>query len=327
MLLRPDMNRIWTLITPVLAAPTLLFGQLLEQPKILDGFAASVAGNLITITEVQERALRLNMAVPKDLPREQQNREFQINYLKSLNALIDEKLVIAEFEMKGGSIPEQAIKNQMEVVIENRFGGDQAKLLQALEQEQSTLASFKDSVRENIIVASMRNEALPPVSIPPVTVRAKYKADIAEYEVEGGTRFALLMLRGAGKDPAELRIKANEIREAAIGGRDFSALVRIHSAGPNSDEGGDQGYQEEKDLNATFRDALNRLNKGDISHAISLGSDIYLLKLIDRREKGLIPFADVQEQIESVMLEEARKRIEEAWMSRLRKKHSVIVYK
>ena len=309
--------------------PAGALAQALDPPQVLDGYAASVNGELITIGEVQEAAMALNRSTRPDATPEEKQRASQENFLKALQRLIDEKLMVAEFEANGGSIPDQAVKNRMETVIDENFGGDQSRLLRQLDLERRSMADFREQIRRQIAVVSMRHESLPEVTIPPRRLREVYEAGKDDrFNLEGGLRFRLLMLDATGRDPVGIRREAEALRQRVLAGtEEFADLVAKRSVGPNTKVGGDMGLVQEEDLNEVFATALARMEPGDVSPPLPLDDRICLLQLLERQSAGVQPFEAVKENIERELLRAEREKLEEAWLSRLRKKHSIILYR
>ena len=104
---------------------------------LLDGVAAYVNSEMITIGEVMSEVRRSPWADTAPELREKRLREL---YAATLNALIDRKLILAAAQKSKMELQSWAVDNRIREIVANNFDGDQTKL-------HDLLADRKDSLR------------------------------------------------------------------------------------------------------------------------------------------------------------------------------------
>lgn len=130
---------------------------------------------------------------------------------------------------------------------------------------------------------------------------------------------------------------AEALRNRAIAGEDFEALVRAHSEGSSAKDGGDLGYTKPGQLIPEFERALKEMQPGDLSDLVVSRYGVHLIQLIERQDPLQKPFSevsgDIQQQLqaqqqaslrEALILEQKRAAgsdevfVDKAWIELLR---------
>jgi parvulin-like peptidyl-prolyl isomerase len=79
--------------------------------------------------------------------------------------------------------------------------------------------------------------------------------------------------------------KAKELRERILAGEDFAALAKNNSEDVMSAPlGGDLGFMELDDLDKAFKDAVLKLEVGEISDVVETGYGYHIIQVLDKRE-------------------------------------------
>jgi len=288
---------------------------------LLDGVAAKVNGEAITIGDVLARiqGVRRRLAMRY---RGDELREKSLDvYRKAMDALIERKLVLEEYVAQEGQLPEWAVDNRINEIIHEDFDDDRAALMEALAEDHLTYEEWRNDIREQIIVASMRQEHVyRRVNVSARDVQQRYRSNLDEYRVAGSVRLRMIVLKKptTGKALNALREKAAALHEELLAGGDFGAAARAVSEGYNAEDGGDWGWVDPRDLRPELRDALQPLDAGQMAAPVETDEEIYLLQVEGRRDEKLADFADVQDEIEKELRAEQAERLYRAWMDALR---------
>jgi len=91
--------------------------------------------------------------------------------------------------------------------------------------------------------------------------------------------------------------KAKEIFELIAHDGDFVELAKKHSTGPSGKNGGDLGYFGEGQMVPPFSKAAFALKVGEVSEPVKTRFGWHLIKLEDRRESAMPPFAELKDRI------------------------------
>ena len=91
--------------------------------------------------------------------------------------------------------------------------------------------------------------------------------------------------------------KAKEIYELIAHDGDFVELAKKHSTGPSGPSGGDLGYFGAGQMVPEFSKAAFALKVGEVSEPVKTKFGWHLIKVEDRRESALPPFAQLRPRI------------------------------
>ena len=131
--------------------------------------------------------------------------------------------------------------------------------------------------------------------------RSLYKANTPRFERPEQTRAHHILLANTGADSFA---KAKELLEQLRKGESFEDAARKYSTDPSSaPRGGDLGFFGDGRMVRPFEVAVTALTKpGDISEPVESQFGYHLIRLDERRPKGVQSFEEVKAQL----LEEAR---------------------
>ncbi len=139
--------------------------------------------------------------------------------------------------------------------------------------------------------------------------RNVYQANVAKFEKPAQTRARHILLANSGPDSLQ---KAKDILAQLRAGASFEELAKSHSTDTGSAaRGGDLGFFGPGKMVRPFEDAVNSLAKpGDLSEPIESQFGYHIIRLDERREKAIQPFAEVRAQLlgeaRAAILNEAR---------------------
>jgi peptidyl-prolyl cis-trans isomerase SurA len=302
------------------------FAQPINPALPMEGYAAAVNARYITIGEVMssvaeaEDRLRTRYS-GADL--ESQRREL---FLSGLERLIERALIIEEFGKQEAVIPDRAIDDQVNEVARDRFGGDVSKLLDALAEEQITLDDFRTTLRERLIVASMRRrEVGDRIIISPRQLREVYEARQNVYQEPARTKVSLIYIR-IGEDAEAAHEEALAVKKRISDGESFAEVAKEISDDFSAALGGDWGWVDPTTLRSELKDALAQLPAGGTSEVIYTPDGYYLLQVVERREASVKSFEAVRKEIETELREKEADRMYREWMQRLRNKNSILYF-
>ena len=300
-----------------------------QQAEIIDGVAAIVNNDVITISQVRElvgareRALREGYQGPDLADRIKEMR------LAALKDLVDRQLIIQEFQKmqeKGANIPDYVIDDRIQGIIRQEFGGDRAAFIRTLQAQGYTLTRFKEIEKEKIIVQAMRQAKLNDnFVVSPNQVQGFYDKNKADFTIPDQVKLRMIILRegneGDSADSGNKAQTANEIRQKLIEGADFNRMAQMYSEDESTrDMGGDWGWVERNTLNEELTNAAFSLKAGGISPVIQLGDSYYILNVEARKNASVKPMSEVREAIEQNLMQQERMKAQQRWLDTLRKK-------
>jgi parvulin-like peptidyl-prolyl isomerase len=299
-----------------------------QRAEVIDGVAAIVNTDVITISQVREligareRALREAYQGP-DLP--EKIKEMRSAALKDL---VDRQLIIQEFrklQEKGANIPDYVIDDRIQEVIREEFGGDRAAFVRTLQAQGYTLTRFKDIEKEKIIVQAMRQAKVTDnFVVSPRQIQAFYEKNRAAYSTPEQVKLRMIVLREDTTDDfgaSDKKQIAEEIRAKLAGGAEFDRMAQMYSEDESTrDMGGDWGWIERQTLNEQLTKSAFSLKAGQTSPVLKIDDSYYILFVEARKEAAVKPISEVRAEIEAVLMQQERMKAQQRWLDTLRRK-------
>ncbi len=127
--------------------------------------------------------------------------------------------------------------------------------------------------------------------------------------------------------PAEkekIRQKTGELRRMIVEGADFAELAKEHS--DSSEAGGDLGYIKRNYMPAAFDEVVFSLKKDEISDVFETQFGYHIVKLIDKRPAGTIPYEEVRDFIKRYLQNQRKPQMIAAHIEELRGKASIEIF-
>ena len=142
----------------MLALLTVEVSQAAPDAGVVNRIAATVNGRPITSSEVRARLApyfrELMMLYPRQGPRF--NSELVEAKKSVLNDLIERELVLCDFEVKGFSIKEDQVEDEINRRILMQYAGNRSEFLDNLRKSGMNYTEYRESVRKEITVSAMR---------------------------------------------------------------------------------------------------------------------------------------------------------------------------
>lgn len=300
-----------------------------EGAEVIDGVAAIVNNEVITISQVREligtreRAMREGYNGPDLADKIKEMR------LAALKDLVDRQLIIQEFrkmQEKGANIPDHVVDDRVQGIIREEFAGDRAAFVRTLQAQGYTLTRFKEIEKEKIIVQALRQSKMTEsFLVSPNQIQSFYDKNRPAYSLPEQVKLRMIVLRegnsgdiisGANKDQV-----AEEIREKLKTGAEFDRMAQMYSEDEATrDAGGDWGWIERSTLNEQLSKTAFTLKPGEISPIIKVQNSLYILTVEARKNASVKPLGEVREEIEKTLMQKERMKSQQRWMDGLRQK-------
>ncbi len=303
-------------------------------PALSNSAVAIVNGKVITRSEAETMAryniafARQSMADAKSFAEHRQDA-----LLSSLSDLVDRELMISDFEKLGGAIKPKMVDEEIQKFIRERFDGDRQKFLQELQRQGLSWAKFREQQHKSIILQVMRGRATSGVGFPTPEQKEEYfRKHQAEFREEGSVwlkNIAVPQLTGnpaltGEQQRASQRRLAEDIRRRLADGADFAATARAYSQDAVAENGGDRGWQLQRDLDPQLAAVAFSLPVKTVSQVFEFKGYYYIL-LVEQRQPGkLKPQKEIDELLERMVEMEARKNAFEQYLVKLRKQATIV---
>lgn len=319
------------LFAAVLAATTLLASPLCRgalaaednTPRIIDGIAAIVNGDIITYSQVRGVSFAKERMLRSQYQGAELDKQIQEARSAALKDLIDRQLIVQSFHKEKFELPEHFVDERINDIIRDEFGGDRNTFIKTLQAQNWSMTEFKKNEMEKIIVAAMRSKNVKPVTmVSPTKVMEYYKLHKAEFTPKEQVKLRLIMIptHAAEGNQAAQKAIAEEILGKLADGSPFDRMAQMYSEDATRDAGGDWGWIERKTLAPELEKVAFNLPAGRVSHVIELGQNFYILKVEEKRGGDAPSFQKLRPDIEKKLIQEENQRQQELWLAGLRQK-------
>jgi peptidyl-prolyl cis-trans isomerase C len=167
----------------------------------------------------------------------------------------------------------------------------------------------RDRVLSDARLAKLDLQNEPTVAAVDAQARRLYQANLAKLEVPAQTRARHILLANTGP---ESLAKAKELITQLRAGASFEEMAKQHSTDSGSAvRGGDLGFFSDGQMVRPFEEAVSQLKApGDLSGPVESQFGYHIIKLEERKPKGVKSFEDVKAQLmaeaRTSLLNEAR---------------------
>lgn len=294
-----------------------------NDPRIIDGIAAIVNGDIITYSQVRGLSAPRERLLRSQFHGEELEKQIAAARAAALQDLIDRQLIVQSFHKEKFELPEHFVEERINDIIRDDFGGDRNTFIKTLQAQNYSLTEFKKMEMDKIIVSAMRSKNVKPVTtISPTKVMEYYKLHRAEFTAKEQVKVRLIMIptRAAEGNTAAQKAIAEEILGKLADGAPFDRMAQMYSEDATRDAGGDWGWIERKTLAPPLEKVAFNLPPGRVSHVIELGPNFYILKVEEKRGGDTPSFAKLRPEIEKKLMQEESQRQQELWLAGLRQK-------
>lgn len=308
---------------PAAVAGLLMLGAPLARAELVDRVAAIVNTDVITLSEVEKRAAPELARVDQEStgPERAQKRAQALR--KTLDTMIDEKLVDNELKDLKVSIGDKEVDAAIDEVKKS-YNLNDDQLTQAVAREGYTLTEYREQMRKQIgryklIAEKVRKN----VKVSDADVQTEYdrmtRSEGEDYEVHIRHILINVPRTATQADVETARKKAQAIAvEARNPGVDFAALAKKRSEGSSSSDGGDLGFFKRGTMVPEFERVAFSLKTGEVSDPVRTQFGWHVLKLEEIRKLGMKPLAEVRPEIEDRLRRQQADRLTSQYMETLR---------
>ena len=293
-----------------------------QEAQTLDGIAAVVNEEIITIGEVRE-AMAFEVAQLTQSYRGDELRErISAVYKQTLRNLTDIQLQLVRARQLQMAVSDGETDRQIDALKEQNQISDE-QLEQLLKSRGMTLDSYRQQIREGLLVTKVINaEVRSRLIILDSDLQEAYEARQENYRIPGTQTVShilfLLAERSSDDEVARRRVEAEGVLQAIRNGGDFAALARQHSEGPSAERGGLLGTFKADELLPGFDESTADLQPGEVSDVVRTRVGLHIIRLEDRQMDSFRSLDDVREELQNELLRDRTEAKYQEWLEALR---------
>jgi peptidyl-prolyl cis-trans isomerase SurA len=290
---------------------------------VVDRVAATVNGEVITLSDLRERA-GPDWARVEQMREGKERDETTREVLKrALDALVSERLLSSAAKTLQLEVTEAQVDAAVnDIKTRNRF--DDAQLEEALVSQGLDRATFRAQIRRELETYQvLQHNARGRVKVTDDDVRNYFRTHPQEFggEPELHVRHIFLPVREGAPRAEEEKVRAQgeRVLQRLATGEDFAKVAREVSKGPSASDGGDLGWLRRGTIQKQLEDAAFALKDGEVSPLVRAGPGFHVMKVEARRVGGGRSYEDAAEEIRVRLFEEAANATRVQYLEQLKK--------
>ncbi len=300
-----------------------------EAAQLLDGIAAVVNDEIITIGEVHDA-----MAIELEKLRLQHSgltlqEKTQALFRRMLQPLIDVHLQFERGRKLGLRVDEEDVAYHMNKLKEQNGISDE-QLQQILHNQGLTLERYQEQIRREVLVRKTVNaEVRSRLVILDTELQEAYREQKERYRVAGSLTVSHILFLASSHASAQQEASAKQKAEAVLQqirrGGDFAELARQYSEGPSAEQGGLLGTFRTGELLPTIEETAAALQPGEISDVVRTQVGWHIVRVEDKKAGAYRPFEEVKEAIKAELSRAKMGEKYRQWLESLRQRAYITI--
>lgn len=290
--------------------------------QVLDGIAAVVNDEIITISEVREAMVMEAADLQNRFRGPMLEEKMQGLYQYTLQPMIDFHLQLARArELKVG-VTEAEVDSQM-AQFKNQNQISDAEFEQMLASRGISMEAYRKQIRDNLLISRVVNiEVRSRLAIDEAELREAYQRQQENYSIAGEVTVSHILFlvpeRASEAEDMAAKRKAEAVLAQIRAGDDFETLARQSSDGPSAERGGLLGTFRTGELLPGFEEAIENLKPGEVSDVVRTRIGWHIIRLEDKKAGNYQPFESVREELRASLLRTKTEKKYEEWVASLR---------
>ena len=321
----PPMNRIFLLLVLVLLSATAFAQGIPADGLLLDSYAAVVHGKVITVGEVLSALGPVQDRLSAQYDGTELEQKLLDEYDTVRNALIESEIILLDFEMQGGALPDRAIEDNVNSIIHDRFQNDRTAFLKALAAERLTFAEWRKQMKDQLIVQIMRQkEVTSKIFITPYDLQTAYDRKRDSFAVPERVRLRTLALAGGdtAQEKKDALASAGKLRARLLSGKTTFEAAATNDVTLQDDA----EFLDTASLDETIRAAVASLDPDGIPEPLVIGDNLYLVQLVERQAARVRPLDEVSPELAKELRRAQFERLNKIWIDSLRSKYYIQLF-
>jgi peptidyl-prolyl cis-trans isomerase SurA len=290
---------------------------------VVDRVAATVEGEVVTLSEIEERAgAEYERAGGMD-PGKDRDEALQAALRRAFDSIVAEKLL----RKQATALQVEVTDAQVDAALEdikgrNRFtDGD---LDRALAEQGLDRPAFRAQIRRELEAYQVLQQRVRSrVDVSDADLQNYYQTHPQEFagEEELHVRHIFLPLPedATAAEEAKVRAGGEKVLQRLKSGESFAKVARQMSRGPSAEDGGDLGWLRRGTIQKALEDAAFSLKDGQVSGLVRAGPGLHVVKVEARRRGGARSFEDAKEEIRARLLDEKVGSARKQYLEELRR--------
>ena len=162
-------------------------------------------------------------------------------------------------------------------------------------------AKMEDMKKRVVVEAYLKKKVEEQVNVSDADLQKIYDQKKDKFKTDAQVRASHILLKTAKE--------AQDVLAQLKGGATFEELAKKVSVDPAGAKGGDLGWFSKGNMIPEFEKAAFALKEGELSKVVETKFGFHVIKLTGKRPAGILPFAEVKEQLKAELLPEKQQEV------------------
>ena len=292
---------------------------------VLDGLAAKVNDAVITVDDVGTAIGDMRRSGASIVKSD----DFKVVYSNTVEHLIERRLILQLAAEKKVTFPEWVVDNRIRDIVREKFDGDMNKLNAMLTQIKTPLSEWRNMIRDDMIVTSMRQQFVDKyVVATPADMQREYRENRSLYRQEAKTTVSVILLKPAGdKKTPPVSTRGEEILARLDKGENFADLARKYSSDSHAKDGGKwKNVNPQEAFRPEIAKTIAALKVGEVSKLVNLDGWGFIVRKDFETGVKERSFAEAYDEVERNVKKRLGQEAYRQWIQRLRAAAFIKVY-
>ncbi len=274
---------------------------ILAAQEVVEAIVAVVNDEFISLSDYKERHDNFYQLLRTQFQGEEFTKQYEALKERLMDDMITELLILQEARRKGYDATEQ-INAQIDLIMEQNQFKTREQLIEALSRENIKFEDWLQNLETGILQQFVFGaEVGRSIVVDDAELIEYYNTHLEDYREPEEYTLKAIYISSDGKSEEDVQSKKEEIDEQMAAGEDMSILAAQYGEGPEKDAQGDLGSFIKGQMLPNMEQAVEGLQKGELSSWIEMPNGWYLLRLEDKIESRIKAFDEVRDEIETVL--------------------------
>ncbi len=270
-----------------------------------DGIAAVVGDQVITRYDL---ALRVQ-AAEQQLGHEGQTVPPTAQLRAQVLDQLVTRLALAEFAESSGIEVDKATLDQAVAQVASGYGMTADQLRDKLKASGMDWNAYREQIKDDILIGRLRQRdvagrvKVSDQEIDDYLRARKDQGPAANAPITLAQIFVPVASGASQSDVEKARQRIDDIMQQLKSGKNFAALARQTSTGPDARDGGKLGTRPASDWPALFMDAIHGLSPGQVSQVIRSPAGFHILQLVEGPPAAPAEGSAMQAQVREIVID------------------------
>ncbi len=239
-----------------------------------------------------------------------------------LENLIDSELLYQQSQKQGIKVADQVVNQRIDA-IKKRFPDEKA-FKQVMEKMHVSEKEFRAEIQRALAIRQLLDtDVRRKIRITEEESKKYYNNNLNMFKRQEEVKVSQIWIKvtpGTEESKKNQALKKIEMIQQKLNkGEDFGKLAKAYSEGPSARRGGTLGYFKRGQMLKPIENAAFALNVGEVSGIIETRVGYHLIKVIDKKPAGTVPFKEVRPMIEKQLKREKEKTEIQSYIENLKK--------